>query len=252
MTLLELCEPLCQYVCRLNRSARKGATIEHVRVRADIEGMFAEALSKAAADPTLVGQMDKDKGKMELILAFFVDFMIKESKLPFAAEWNEIAADKYNELAGDEKFWDLLDETLAERGEAADERIALYYTFIGMGFTGWYAGQPEYLRKKMMECSARLRNMIDADEKTPIISEAELCINTDDLIEPPGKSLVAIGIASLVLIVVLMVGNIYLYHRGTAELTGALDNISSLETQPAPVPGQTTGSRHTANQDSDT
>ena len=252
MTLLELCEPLCQYVCRLNRSARKDATIEHARVRADIEDMFTEALSKAAADPALAGQMDKDKGKMELILAFFIDFMIKESKLPFAAEWNEIAAEKYNELAGDEKFWDLLDEALAERGEAADERIALYYTFIGMGFTGWYAGQPEYLRRKMLECSARLRNMIDADEKSPIINEADLYVNSDDLIEPPGKSLVAIGIASVVLIGVLMIGNIYLYHRGTAELSSALDNISSLETQSAPVSGQTTGSRHPAGQDSDT
>ena len=32
MTLLELIEPLTQYVCRLNRSARKGGQFEHAQV----------------------------------------------------------------------------------------------------------------------------------------------------------------------------------------------------------------------------
>ena len=229
MTLLELCEPLLQYVCRLNRSARKGGQFEHSQVSSEIEGMFSEILSKAASDPVLAGQLDKDKGKIELVLAFFVDFMIKESSLSFAADWKEIAADRYNELTGDEKFWDMLDEALAERGEAATDRIAVYYTCIGLGFTGWYAGQPEYLRKKMVECCARLRSMIDVDDSSPIISESELYVNNDDLIEPPGTSLVGIGIASVVLMIVLLIGNIYLYYQGTSELTQSLNDIISLQ-----------------------
>lgn len=230
MTLLELCEPLCQYVCRLNRSARKGGHSDHTQVMADIEGLFNEMLAKGMSDPVLAAHLDKDKGKMELVLAFFVDFMIRESKLPFAGQWKDIAVERYNELSGDEKFWDLLETTLAERGEAADERISLFYSLIGLGFTGWYTGQPEYLRKKMMECSARLRGMIDADEKSTIIAESELYPNTADLIEPPGKSLVGIGIASVVLLIVLFLGNIYLYSRGTAELDGALSGIADLQT----------------------
>ncbi len=229
MTLLELIEPLCQYICRLSRSARKGGNFDHAIVRAEIDGLFDEILSKANADPALASHMDKDRGGLEVVLAFFVDFMIRESKLSFAHEWEGMAEQRYNELAGDEKFWDMLDETLSERGDAVDQRIAVYYTLVGLGFTGWYAGQPEYLRKKMMECSARLRGMIDADEKALIFGESELYLNTDDLIEPPGKSLVGIGMASVILIVVLLIGNIYLYSRGTSVLTETLDNIAELQ-----------------------
>jgi type VI protein secretion system component VasF len=233
MTLLELIEPLTQYVCRLNRSARKGGNFEHAPVRAEVEALFSEAQSKAASDPALAAQMDKDRGKIELILAFFVDFMIKESKLSFAAEWEEIAASKFNELSGDEKFWDLLEEALAERGDAADERLAVYYTFMGLGFTGWYTGQPEYLRKKAMECSARLGKMIDRDEKTPILGDSDLYVNNDDLIEPPGKSLLGIAVATGILIVVLLVGNIYLYYRGTSDLSGSLQDIVDMQSSQA-------------------
>ena len=57
-------------------------------------------------------------------LIFFVDSLISESTLPFAAEWNrKRLAYERNELAGDEKFFDFLDETLAEKGPDADERL---------------------------------------------------------------------------------------------------------------------------------
>ena len=79
----------------------------------------------------------------------------------------------------------------------------------------------------MSECSARIRGMMDVDENAPIVSESELYVNTDDLIEPPGKSLLGIGIALLGLIIVLFIGNIYLYHHSTSELAQSLENINS-------------------------
>lgn len=249
MTLMELCEPLLQYVCRLNRSARKGGNFEHAQVSSEIEALFSEMHSKAASDPMLASQLDKDKGKIELVLAFFVDSMIRESSLSIAEDWRSIAEERYNSLAGDEQFWDLLDEALAERGDPATERIAVYYTCIGLGFTGWYAGQPEYLRKKMVECGARLRNMIDVDESTPIVSESELYVNTDDLIEPPGTSLVKIGIASVVLMVVLLIGNIVLYYRGTSELTQSLNEIISLQAPATPDGASPMSSERSTNRD---
>jgi len=233
MTLLEIIEPVCQYVCRLNRTARKGGHFEPSQVRAELEDLFESARAKAVAEPGLANQMDKDKGKIELVLAFFVDSMVRESKLSFAGEWRDLAEEKYNELSGDEKFWDLLEETLSERGDAADERLAVFYTMMGLGFTGWYTGQPEYLRKKMIECSARLRSLIDANDDSRIINESELYQNTADLIEPPGKSLVGIGIAAGILIVVLMVGNIYLYRSNTVDLQSSLDKIIQLQAQDA-------------------
>jgi len=126
MTLLELCEPLFLYICRLNRSARKGgAGLEYDRVRAEIEGIFKEIAARADAEPGLVSQYEK----VEEVLVFFVDSMLSESTLPFAEEWhrNRLAYER-NELAGDEKFWDLLDETLQERSSEATERLSIYRT----------------------------------------------------------------------------------------------------------------------------
>ena len=231
MTLLELCEPLFQYVCRLNRSARKGAVVEHNQVRAEIGSIFNDIESKAAGDPRLMNQLDKDKGKIGPILTFFVDFIIKESKLSFASEWQEIAAEKYNELAGDERFWDLLEETLNDRSDPADERLVIYYVCVGLGFTGWYSDQPEHLKNKMREISIRIRQMMDIDETAPIVSESELHVNTDDLIEPPGKSLIGIGIALVGLIIVLFLGNIVLYRNSTSILSDSLNKIIELKGQ---------------------
>jgi len=231
MTLLELCEPLFQYLCQVNRSARKGGHLDHTQVRANIESIFNEILSKGSSDPVLHNHLDQHKGKIELVLAFFVDFMIKESKISFAKEWKELAGEKYNELAGDEKFWDLLEESLTDRSESANERLAVFYTCMGLGFTGWYTGQPEFLRKKMVECQIRIRDMMDVDDMAPIIKDSELYVNTDNLIVPPGRSLVGIGIASVVLVIVLFLGNIMFYLNSTSDLSKWLDII--IDSRPA-------------------
>jgi type VI secretion system protein ImpK len=254
MTLLELCEPLIQYVCRLNRSGRKGGSFEPSRVRAEIDAMFEDMRSKASADPNLTSQYDK----IEMPLIFFVDFMIKESALSFARDWKEIAYER-NELAGDEKFFDLLDETLADPSQAATERLAVYYTCIGLGFTGWYTGQPEYLRKKQLETSARIRAMMDVDEASRICPEAYEHVDTSDLVQPPGMKLLGIFIALIGMTVVMFVANFFLFKTTASELQAALMKIIARDSitpppavvtpgavaptpkpKPAPKPGPTT------------
>jgi type IV/VI secretion system ImpK/VasF family protein len=220
MTLPELCEPLMQYICRLSRMARKGASATADDVRAQIKALLADMKSKAAAIPGMPQQFDK----VELPLIFFADSMIRESALPFARQWRDLAQER-NELAGDEKFYDLLEETLADRSEAATERLQIFYTCLGLGFTGWYQGQPEYLRKKMMELFARIRSRGDADATGRLCPESYQNINTADLIQPPGRSLTMIGIALVGLIVVLFATNAYLYRSSSAEMRQSLNEI---------------------------
>lgn len=230
MTLLELCEPLFQYVCRLNRSARKGGSYEPTRVRAEIDALFEETKAKAAADPNLTAQYDK----VLMPLVFLVDFMIKESALPFARQWKEIAYE-YNELAGDEKFFDLLDETLADPSQAATERLAIYYTCMGLGFTGWYTGQPEYLRKKQLEISARIRTMMDVDQAQRICPEAYEHVDTSDLIQPPGMKLLGIFLALVGMTIVMFVANFFLFRTTSSDLQEALRRIIRREATSPPA-----------------
>jgi len=220
MTLLELCEPLFQYVCRLNRLSRTGCTLEKDQVRNDIKKIFDEMRAHALANPELISQHEK----IELPLLFFVDFMIKESKLPFAYDWYELGRER-NELAGDEKFFDLLDEDLADPSNAATERLVIFYTCIGLGFTGVYAGQPESIQRLMSKISARISGMMDADEKSYICPEAYENVDDRDFVEPPSTKLVGIGITLIGLIVVWSIAYFCLLKWTLDDVTNSLDTI---------------------------
>jgi type VI protein secretion system component VasF len=220
--LSELCEPLFQYICRLNRSARKGGSYELAQVQSELKHIFAEMRSHAAPNPLLLDQFEK----IEIVLMFFVDFMIKESALRFAGEWKEFAFER-NELAGDEKFFDMLEETLKDRSQQATERLTIFYTCLGLGFSGWYTGQPEYLRRKMKEIAARINTGMEGGDVARICADAYEHVDTRDLVEPPGTKLLGIAIMLIGLIIVLFIGNAYLYHDAATALTNATSAITN-------------------------
>lgn len=225
MTPLELSEPLFQYVCRVNRSARKGGIYAEDQVRAEVRAILANDIqAKADADPALAAQFDSRRGKLLLVLMFFVDFMIRNSSLPFANEWGDLAKEE-NEPNGDERFFQLMDESLADRSEAATQRLAVYYTCMGLGFTGARRGQTKYLRQKMLELSARLRSLIGSDATTRVCPEAYENVNTDNLIQPPSSSLVGVLIALVGMIAVLFAANVWLFRKSKSDLQ---DNVNAI------------------------
>ncbi len=234
--LLDVCEPLFQYVCQLNRSARKGGDLDESHVRSEIKSLLGEIKAKSQNDPQLTAHLSSDRGQIYLILLCFVDFMVRSSSLSFAHAWMDLAEEEERERAGDEKFFEVLDVTLKDRSEAATERIAVFYTCIGLGFTGLYTGQPEILRKKMLECAARLRGMIKADETSRICPEAYIA-DTRILFKRIGSSLVGIGIALAVLVIALLVANVYLYVDSSTQLAKPLNDIHSrLTASDVPAP----------------
>lgn len=237
MTLLELCEPLFQYICRLNRAARKGGTHEVGQVRAEIKNLLDDMRNRASSDVGLSEQYDK----IYIPLVFFVDLMIRDSKLNIALEWEEMGAEM-GELAGDERFFDLLDETLMDQSAAATERLAVYYTCIGLGFDGIYAGQTEPLQKAMMKCSARISKMMEVDEAARICPEAYEDVDTRDLVQPPSRKLAGIGITFVGLLIILLITNIFLFKWYSSELVDSLDKIVSRQASiatPQSLPAET-------------
>ncbi len=227
MTPLELCEPIFTKICVLNRLGRSRAGfLDYDQLRTEIEQLFIEVKNSADADPALKVQWQK----LELPIIFFVDSMISESGLAAASTWNRtrLAYDR-KELAGDEKFFDLLDETLNDPSDEASQRLLVYYTCLGLGFTGWYAGQPEYLRGKMLDISQRLKTAMDTDKTVKICPETYLNVDTRDLVEPPTSRLggIAVVFAGLCLIVVMV--EIYLFHTASLSLTDSLSAVGSQE-----------------------
>lgn len=222
VNLLDLCEPLFQAICRLNRMGRKGSSTDFSVARSEIESLMEKMSSTAKRDPALSEQYRQ----VELPLIFFVDSMISESTLPFAQEWNRrrIAYTR-NELTGDEKFFDLLEETLKDTRGGVDERLAIFYTCLGLGFTGWYTGQPEYLRKKMLEIAPRVRNQVDADESGLITPKAYEHTNSVNLPIPVSSSLIPLVIVLFGLFLLVEVVNFVTFRRLSLELGTALDTI---------------------------
>jgi type IV/VI secretion system ImpK/VasF family protein len=228
MTLVELCEPLFQYVCRLNRSARKEASYGVNQVRGELQAIFAEIKQNAAADPKTAAQYKA----VYPALVFFADFMIRNSNLDFASSWKDMAAD-IGESDGDERFFDMLDDVLRDPTPGATAQLCVFYTCLGLGFSGWYTGRTELLRKRMLEISARIRGVTEAEHASRIVPEAYEHLNTGNLIDPPGANLTGIGIALVGLLVVLFCANIYLYRSSSRSLSDSVQQIINSDASPS-------------------
>lgn len=223
-SLILHCEPLFQAVCRLNRIGRinRGSAIEYTQARAEIEEHF-DVLARTARGDLSLGEQYR---KVELPLIFFVDSMIAESALPFASKWNNNRlAFGRNERAGDEKFFQLLDETLQDTKEGADERLAIFYICIGLGFTGGSGGSTEFLKKKMLEIAPRVKAHVDADESAFITPASYQSTNLTNLPMPMAASLVPLLIILTGLLLVVAAVNVYTFHSASAELNQSLEEI---------------------------
>ncbi|HSI36523.1 MAG: DotU family type IV/VI secretion system protein [Phycisphaerae bacterium] len=217
MQLTELCEPVFQYACLLNRSARKGKGHAPEQVRADVQGILARLRVQAQSDAKLGALY----ARAEPVLVYFLDATVRQSNLPYAGQWPGLA----QEADGDEKFFDLLDDALRDPSRDAQELLKVFYTCLGLGFAGWYAGQPEVLRKRMLDIAAKVRSVTESVHASRIVPEAYEHVNTSNLADPPGVSLVGIGVVLVGLLAVLFAANVYLYRSSSAKLNDAIQQV---------------------------
>lgn len=231
MTLIELCEPLFQYVCKLNRLGRAGGGAGARQVRDELKGLIADIKTRADREGH-GGGFDK----IELPLIFFADHMVRESRLSAMwgsqGGWKNLADDR-REMAGDERFWDMLEETLLESGDSANQRLAVFHAMIGLGFTGIYMNQPEHLRKKMREISARVRGLSESDQSGRITPDAYESVDTRVLTQPPARKLVGFVIGLVGMVVVLLVSYVVSFRSATKDLNEKLTEIKSTGTAKA-------------------
>ena len=190
-------------------------------LRPEIIALLEGINKRAQAEPLLALQA----GKLEMPITFFVDSIIAESNLRCAGQWHKerLAYDR-NELAGDEKFFDLLDETLNDPSPEATERLVIFYVCLGLGFTGWYANQPEYLRRKMETIAKRI-GVEGLERVAHICPEAYKYVDSRNLIEAASSKIGAIAVAFLALTLVALAVNFYLFRVGLVGLTESLEEI---------------------------
>src|SRR5258705_8372977 len=107
----DLNKAMSAWLSRLNRAAKAETHPEYARVRGEVKTLLEEVNRSASADVRLLNQVKK----LELPMVFFVDNLICTSRLKFAPQWidNRLANER-NELAGDERFFDFLEQDLTD------------------------------------------------------------------------------------------------------------------------------------------
>jgi type VI secretion system protein ImpK len=223
MKLLDLYEELFQYVCLLNRmsNAKPEAQREYARVRSDVKGLLEDIARSAASD----GRLANQARLLEMPVLFFVDNVIATSRLKFASQWaaSRLATEK-NELAGDERFFDFVQKDLADVSEEAVERLTVYYTCFGLGFTGMYVNQPEHIRTMMEQIFPRIKHWTDSD-RVKLSEEAYKYTDTRMLTEPPSNKIILVTILFLFLSLSVLILYYALYYKASSDLTSAVQTI---------------------------
>ena len=243
--LMELVEPLFLFVCRLNRIGRSQGQISSGRTsspfasdsssydqaRDEVVRLLTTMKDEAAGDVALTRQFDE----VDMPLIFFVDSIIAESQLSFRERWHENRlAGERGELAGDDKFFDMLDDCLADASEEATERLAVYFTCLGLGFTGKYAGDPLQIDTRMQRITHRIRRRwLNRDLEKKLCPTCYEHTDKSDLPKPTRDSVARIVIIWGFGIVTLIGVYTYFYQRSAGELRGLVEEFAAPASAPA-------------------
>jgi type VI protein secretion system component VasF len=161
--LEKLCNPLLLAICNYWQLACMGSQVELEPFRKNMVSLLEETKRIAALDETLA----KEFSVIEKPLVFFIDYMVREGRFSFRNDW-QILARSYNELSGDEKFFDLLEDTL--NYPDAKNSAALFFVMLGLGFDGVHRKNRAYIQHCMTVCAQRTAAEFDILSE-PILPE---------------------------------------------------------------------------------
>lgn len=144
------CRPLFKKICDWSREIENGGAVTADSARQSLTRMLDEMHTLSKKEPELGRQFMM----IELPILFYIDFVMKEC-MGLTGVWEELAFQR-NELAGDEKFFDLLEQALGNPTDLATERVEVYYQCLSLGFTGTYHQDAPELQRLIRRCALRL------------------------------------------------------------------------------------------------
>lgn len=239
ISLLEAVEPIFLFICQQHRIVREGRPLSFEAVRAEVTRLLGVIESRSRHDPLLQQQFDRIRDP----LCWYVDYWFGSSgEFPSLRDpWNQNRLGEYPDeddegsLAGDEAFYDKLEAALKvdPQDEAGNERLAFYYTAIGIGFTGLYfKAIPEHqqkLRDYMTRLYPRVRKFIDANPSTKVTPEAYGFTDKRDFIAPARDRPLILLAALLCLLLTIFTGYLYIYGLQKRSLVSAVQDIKRTE-----------------------
>ena len=230
LSYVDLVEPLFQYICKVNRGAKSisPVTADLAVVRGDIENILQKISTKANKDMALA----RLHAKMEKPLVYYVDSVIEQSNLTIAAEWGQhrLAAIRWQDLAGNQAFFNLLNAELDAQSEGSEQALAVFYLCLCLGFTGMYAGQPTAINGLIGRIAPRIRSLVESDLNAPICEEAYGVHRS--LPAPVGSRMGIIGLVFVFVTLSVFVVYYSLYISATSDLRAAVEAVIHHNTPP--------------------
>ena len=157
--LHELIRPVLLYVCDCYLYRQHGVEVSLNEVDGKLKSLFADIRRKVDGDEFL----KREYAQVEKPLVFFVDYFFKENGFSFSKEYAPLAR-VYNELSGDDKFFDILDKVLATSQSSSDV-IKSFYLMLGLGFDGAYKRDPKEVIPYINGCVERMSQDLNPEEE---------------------------------------------------------------------------------------
>ena len=229
--LERLCNPLFLTICNYWQLACINSPVELASFRENILALLEAAREQAGQDDSLA----REFALIEKPLIFFIDYMVREGRFSFRDNWH-ILARGYNELSGDEKFFDLLEETLANPD--ARNSAALFLVMLGLGFDGMYRRNQDHIQRCLSLCAQKAGTELDIFSD-PIMAETKKKPGIFARSRRPGVAFALI--ASALFMAVCFALNLAVFIQNTAEYRRLLAKTVSASIPPAsgiynPVP----------------
>ena len=230
MSLADICEPFFLFVCRINAAARKGVALDQRHIRSQLEQELAE-LHGRAAEGGGGSNLRRQVEEIERPLIYFFDSMMTRS--PLGREWRELSFER-GWRGYDQDFFVLLEDTLKDQSDEATARLEIYFICLGLGFEGFFEGQPERIAEYKNDIARRLRaeRLIDTSLSARLCPEAyESTDTSDDLIKPVGGTIGGIGVLVVGLLIVFVLTVFVGYYVSSSKLKSMLDDIQAIDVE---------------------
>ncbi len=141
--------PVFKKICEYYSFKKSGYEVPKEVILSEIRNDLTEISHKCASHPILQQQYSQ----IEKPLIFFIDYSIKEGGFSFSENYQEIAR-TFNEFSGDEKFFELLNDSLMRSDDESVSR--LFYIMLGLGFDGSYKRNKADILDIMKKCSEKI------------------------------------------------------------------------------------------------
>ncbi len=219
MTLYELFHPLVTYMVASRYEAASGKGPEMDVLLGHIMREFSAIRKTGSVSADLAEGME-DACRYT---AFYIDYMVHEGNFPYAREWQDLGRSLYNELAGDEKFFDYMRQWLAEDTPLARDHLRLMHAMIASGFSGALERRSVQLEELLRSAAEKINLPGEEQAKHSLLDPQE----ERSLMEmKPRRPVLVAGLVTCACAVVLVASVLFYIHayRGaTMALWQVLD-----------------------------